>query len=157
MIIILYIVLYIYYITVLCKSLWHISPLHHKKGFKTVIFIFFCSVQVGFISLQLQTFLSNTAVLLNLVSVFLCFFMHHRLTRWWWDQMVCGSYRLLCIHKSYWIITINGKINVWKCKLIYTLLTQQKITCLKPFLVCENMNMPKIFVQYINKNTRHFQ
>ncbi len=27
----------------------------------------------------------------------------------------------LCKHKSHWIITINGKMNVWKCKLIFSL------------------------------------
>ncbi len=25
----------------------------------------------------------------------------------------------LCKQKSHWIITINGKMNVWKCKLIF--------------------------------------
>ncbi len=39
--------------------------------------------------------------------------------------------------KSHWIITINGKMNVWKCKLIFptdTLQQNIEITDLKPFL-----------------------
>ncbi len=43
---------------------------------------------------------------------------------------LCGA------QKSHWIITINGKINIWKCKLIFTPDTlQQKIeiTDLKQF------------------------
>ncbi len=38
--------------------------------------------------------------------------------------------------KYYWIIAINGKMNVWKCKLIFpsdTLQKNIKITDLKPF------------------------
>ncbi len=43
----------------------------------------------------------------------------------------------LCKQKSHWIITINGNMNAWKCKLIFpTDAIQQKIeiTDLKPFL-----------------------
>ncbi len=47
----------------------------------------------------------------------------------------------LCKQKSYCIITINDKINVWKCKLIFpTDSLQQKIdkTDLNNFLAGEN-------------------
>ncbi len=43
----------------------------------------------------------------------------------------------LCTLKSHWIITINCKINVWKCKLIFPTETLQQnieITDLNPFL-----------------------
>ncbi len=49
----------------------------------------------------------------------------------------------LCKQKSHWIITINGKMNVWKCKLIFPTDTLQQtieITDLKPFSVGENTN-----------------
>ncbi len=39
--------------------------------------------------------------------------------------------------ESHWIITNNGKINVWKCKLIFptdTLLQKIETTDFKPFL-----------------------
>ncbi len=39
--------------------------------------------------------------------------------------------------ESHWIITINGKMSVWKCKLIFptgTLQQKTEITDLKPFL-----------------------
>ncbi len=41
--------------------------------------------------------------------------------------------------KSHWIITINGKMNVWKCILIFptdTLQQKIEITDLKPFFSC---------------------
>ncbi len=47
----------------------------------------------------------------------------------------------LCKHKSHRIITINGKINVWKCKLIFPtdrLLQKIEITDLNHFLAAEN-------------------
>ncbi len=46
--------------------------------------------------------------------------------------------------KSHWIITINGKINVWKCKLILptdTLQQEIEITNLKLFLAGENTSV----------------
>ncbi len=46
--------------------------------------------------------------------------------------------------KSHWIITINGKMNVWKCKLIFPTDTlQQKIetTDLKPCLADSNTSV----------------
>ncbi len=46
--------------------------------------------------------------------------------------------------KSHWIITINGKMNVWKCKLIFPTDTlQQKIetTDLKPCLADANTSV----------------
>jgi len=33
-----------------------------------------------------------------------------------WYQMLSDT---LCIQKMYWIITVNGKINVCKCKLLF--------------------------------------
>ncbi len=70
-------------------------------------------------------------VLLDLVCLSLfCFFMSFQ-TDWWSDQIrsdLCVEHWLLCKQKSHWIITINGKINVWKCKLIFPTDTlQQKI------------------------------
>ncbi len=50
----------------------------------------------------------------------------------------------LCKQKSHWIITINGQINVCKCKMIFPTDTlQQKIdiTDLKLFLACENTSV----------------
>ncbi len=53
-------------------------------------------------------------------------------TDWWWsDQISVWSKQ-----KSHWIITINGKMNVWKCKLIFptdTLQQKIEITDFKPF------------------------
>ncbi len=56
--------------------------------------------------------------------------------------------------KSHWIITINGKINVWKCKLIFSTDTlQQKIeiTDLKPFLAAENTSVLIILATTVQK------
>ncbi len=50
----------------------------------------------------------------------------------------------LCKQKSYWIITIIGKMNVWKYKLIFptdTLQQKIEITDLKPFLAGENTSV----------------
>ncbi len=47
----------------------------------------------------------------------------------------------LCKQITHWIITINGKMNVWKCKLIFptdTLQQKIEITDLKQFLDHEN-------------------
>ncbi len=49
----------------------------------------------------------------------------------------------LCVEQTIisLVITINGKMNVWKCKLIFptdTLQQKMEITDLKPFLVAEN-------------------
>ncbi len=49
---------------------------------------------------------------------------------------------------AHWIITINGKINVWKCKLIFppdTLQQKIEITDLKTFLAAENTRVWFIF------------
>ncbi len=52
-------------------------------------------------------------VLLDLVCLSLfCFFMSFQ-TDWMMIRSLCGA------QKSHWIITINGKMNVWKCKLIF--------------------------------------
>ncbi len=69
-----------------------------------------------------------------------CFFMSFQ-TDWMMIRSdLCVEHWLLsdslCKQKSHWIITINSKMNVWKCKLIFTTDTlQQKIeiTDLKPF------------------------
>ncbi len=71
-------------------------------------------------------------VLLDLVC--LSFFMSFQ-TDWMMIRSdLCVEHWLLSdIH---WIITINGKMNVWKCKLIFPIDTLQqniKITDLKPF------------------------
>ncbi len=57
-------------------------------------------------------------------------------------RSLCGAlavFRLLvCKQKSHWFITINGKINVWKCKLIFptdTLQQKIEITDLKQFFI----------------------
>ncbi len=45
---------------------------------------------------------------------------------------------------SHWIITINGKMYVWKCKLIFptdTLQQKIEITDLKPFLAGDNTSV----------------
>ncbi len=50
----------------------------------------------------------------------------------------------LCKQKSHWIITSNGKMNVWKCKLIFptdTLQQKTEIIYLKPFLAGENTSV----------------
>ncbi len=48
-------------------------------------------------------------------------------TDWWWSDQISVS-DFMCKQKSHWIITINGKMNVWKCKLIFPTDTlQQKI------------------------------
>ncbi len=58
----------------------------------------------------------------------------------------------LCKQKSQWIITINGKMNVWKCKLIFpTDILQQKIeiTDFKPLLyvcMCVCLGGPKVII-----------
>ncbi len=86
------------------------------------------ALQVGFLK-----HLGDVAtVLLDLVCLSLfCFFMSFQ-TDWMIRSALCVEHWLLsdslCKQKSHWIITINGKINVWKCKLIFPSDTlQQKI------------------------------
>ncbi len=80
-------------------------------------------------------------VLLDLVCLSLfCFFVSFQ-TDWMMIRSdLCVEHRLLsdylCKQKSHWIITINGKMNVQKCKLILptdTLQQKIEITDLKPF------------------------
>ncbi len=73
-------------------------------------------------------------VLLDWVCLSLfCFFMWFQ-TDWMIVRSdLCVEHWLLsdslCKQKSHWIITINGKSNVWKCKLIFPTDTlQRKIT-----------------------------
>ncbi len=87
-------------------------------------------------------------VLLDWVCLSLfCFFMSFQ-TDWWWSDQISEEHWLfsdsLCKQKSHWIITINSKMNVCKCKLIFSTDTlQQKIeiTDLKPFLAAENTSV----------------
>ncbi len=53
-------------------------------------------------------------------------------------RSLCGALAVVR-QKSHWIITINGKMNIWKCKLIFpgvTLKQKIEITDFKPFLSC---------------------
>ncbi len=48
----------------------------------------------------------------------------------------------LCKQKSHWIITINGEMNVWKCKRIFPTDTlQQKIEKTELNLAAENTSV----------------
>ncbi len=48
----------------------------------------------------------------------------------------------LCKQKSHWIITINGEMNVWKCKRIFPTDTlQQKIETTELNLAAENTSV----------------
>ncbi len=70
------------------------------------------------------------------------------------DRLMMIRSDLSVVHKqkSHRIITINGQMNVWKCKLIFPTDTlQQKmrvLTDLKPFLVCENTRVSNNFVHH---------
>ncbi len=57
-------------------------------------------------------------------------------------RSLCGALAAVR-QKSHWIITINGKMIVWKCKLIFPTdtLQQEVITDLKPFLAGENTSV----------------
>ncbi len=63
-----------------------------------------------------------------------------------------------CKQKSHWIITINGKINVWKCKLIFPTDTLQQNIEMTDFkqkkLAGENTSVLIIFATIIYL-TRH--
>ncbi len=80
-------------------------------------------------------------VLLDLVCLSLFCFLHFNPDRLDDDEIrsLCGALAVvdsLCKQKSHWILTINGKMNVWKCKLIFptdTLQQKIEITDLKPF------------------------
>ncbi len=96
------------------------------------------ALQVGF----LKHLEDIATVLLDLVCLSLiCFFVSFQT-----DWMMMRSD--LCVEqwqqKSHWIITINGKMNVWKCKLIFptdTLQQKIEITTLKQFLAGENTSV----------------
>ncbi len=58
-----------------------------------------------------------------------------------WSSGCCQN---PCANKNHWIITINGKMNVWKFKLIFptdTLQQNIEITYVKPFLAVENTSV----------------
>ncbi len=61
------------------------------------------------------------------------------------DRLDEDQIRSLCgAQKSHCINTINGKINVWKCKRIFptdTLQQKREITDFKPFLAAENTSV----------------
>ncbi len=84
-------------------------------------------LQVGFLK-----HLGDVAtVLLDLVCLSLfCFFMSFQTDLMMIRSDLCVENWLLsdslCKQKSYWIITINGKVNVWKCKLIFPTDTLQQ-------------------------------
>ncbi len=82
-------------------------------------------------------------VLLDLVSVCSVSSCDSRQTDDDQIRSLCGALAVVR-QKSHWIITIIGKINVWKCKLIFPIDTlQQKIeiTDLKSFLAGENTSV----------------
>jgi len=79
---------------VLCTLVF--SP--QRNGFNPVIYIFCCSVSVGNISLHFQT------LIVPLIVIIQWNFWIHK------DSDTIQK-------KNHWIITINGTINVWKCKL----------------------------------------
>ncbi len=101
------------------------------------------ALQVGFLK-----HLGDVAtVLLDLACLSLfCFFMSFQ-TDWMMIRSdLCVELWLLsdylCKQKSHCIITINGKMNVWKCWLIFTTDTlQQKKIELKPILAGKNTNV----------------
>ncbi len=88
-------------------------------------------------------------VLLDLVCLsFFCFFMSFQRDWMMMRSDFCVEQCLmsdsLCNQKSHWIITINAKMNVWKCKPIFptdTLQQKIEITDLKAFLAGENTNV----------------
>ncbi len=62
--------------------------------------------------------------------------------------------RLMIIRslKSHWIVTINAKMHVWKCKLIFptdTLQQKIEVTDLKPFLAAEDTSVVIISAMYL--------
>ncbi len=81
---------------------------------------------VRFLEHVVQEHLEDVAtVLLDLVCLSLfCFFMSFQTD---WMMIMRSDLRVehwllsesVCKQKSHWITTINGKINVWKCKLIF--------------------------------------
>ncbi len=79
--------------------------------------------------------LENVAtVLLDLACLsFFCFFISFQTDWMMMRSDLCVEHWLLsdslCKQKSHWIITINGKRNVWKCKLIFPIdILQLEIT-----------------------------
>ncbi len=119
------------------------------------------ALQIGFLK-----HLGDVAtVLLDLVCLSLfCFFTSFQ-TDWMMIRSdLCVEHWLfsdsLCKQKSHWIITINGKMNVWKCKLIFPTLQQKiEITDLKPFFLAgENTRVLIILANtYIQINVlKHF-
>ncbi len=108
------------------------------------------ALQVGF----LKHLGDVGTVLLDLVSLSLfCFFMSFQTDWMMMRSDLCVEHWLLsdslCKQKSLWIITINGKMNVWKCKLIFptdTLQQKIEITDLKPYFWLEKLLILKIIL-----------
>ncbi len=104
-------------------------------------------------------------VLLDLVGLsYFCFFISFQTD---WRMMrsdLCVEHWLssdsLCKQKSHWIITINGKMNVWKCKLLTltdTLQLKIAITDLNKFLAGENTSVLIILaiIVWTNRQKKH--
>ncbi len=57
---------------------------------------------------------------------------HSRQTEWWWDQISVWSTGCCQTQKSHWIVTINGKMNVWNISYWHTT-AKDRNYWLKPF------------------------
>ncbi len=117
----------------------HIKCLFKRKSIYDIIFYsIFTQVPKTFnstVALQVG-FLKHlghiATVLLDLVCLS---FLHNFFMSFQTDWMImsselCVEHWLLsdslCKQKSHWIITINGKMNIWKCKLTFPTDTQQQ-------------------------------
>ncbi len=93
------------------------------------------ALQVGFLKHLGDVVLHSSS------GFILSLFLHVIQTDWWWSDQI-SVWSTGCLRqKSHWIITINGKMNVCKCKLIFptdTLQQNIEITDLKLFLAAEN-------------------
>ncbi len=72
----------------------------------------------------------------------------------------CGELAIvrLLVQTKISVITINGKMNVWKCKLIFptdTLQQKIEITDLKPFLAAENTSVLIILATTVRHPQQH--
>ncbi len=114
----------------------------HFRQFKHLMwpsFVFKAAFALGalahsFSGIFAGRFLKDVATaLLDLVCLSLfCFFMSFQTDWMMMRSDICVEHWLLsdslCKQKSHWIIKINGKVNVWKCKPIFPTDTlQQKI------------------------------
>jgi len=51
-------------------------------------------------------------------------------------RSLCGALSVVRLQKSHWVIKINGKINVWKCKLIFSEKFSHHLFSLMSFQTC---------------------